>query len=192
MEGEVHRMTIPLDREAVAGLRAGDIVSLSGDILVFRDQVHRILCERIERGEDLPFDLDGAAVYYCGPTPARDGRPVGSAGPTTSARMDRFTGPLLKRGLAMTIGKGGRSPEVRRLLIEHRAVYMVAVGGAGALMARHVTGSRVIAFPELGPEAARVFTVRDMPLIVGMDSAGGSAFIKEIQQSDKKTFPCCN
>ncbi len=179
MRSAVIRIATPLDRQAVAGLRAGDRVELSGEVLVFRDEAHRILCERIARGDELPFPLENAALYYCGPTPARKGRPAGSAGPTTSARMDRFTGPLLERGLAVTIGKGGRSPEVRGLLVKHRAAYLVATGGAGALIARHITASRVIAFPELGPEAARIFTVHDLPLVVGLDSAGGSAFAGE-------------
>jgi fumarate hydratase subunit beta len=170
------QISTPVDREAVLRLRAGDIVALSGEALVFRDEVHRILCDLLERGKPLPFDLRDAALYYCGPTPPRNGRPVGSAGPTTSGRMDRFTGPLLEQGLALTIGKGDRSPEVRELLIRHGAAYLVAVGGAGALLARHITDCRVLAFPELGPEAARMFTVRDMPLIVGLDAHGGSAF----------------
>lgn len=174
---DVISITTPADRALILSLRAGDRVELTGEVLVFRDEVHRILCGLIERGETLPFDLDGAAVYYCGPTPARGGRPVGSAGPTTSSRMDRFTGPLLSRGLALTIGKGGRSEEVRGLLAEHGAAYLVATGGAGALLARHVTESKVLAYPELGPEAARMFIINHMPLIVGYDASGGSAFI---------------
>lgn len=179
MNKSVIHLTTPLNREAVLRLRAGDIVALSGEVLVFRDEVHRILCGMIERGEELPFDLAGAALYYCGPTPATAGRPAGSAGPTTSARMDRFTGPLLDRGLAMTIGKGDRSAAVREKLAERGAVYMVATGGAGALIARHIIASRVIAYPELGPEAARVFVVKDLPLIAGLDAVGGSAFASE-------------
>ena len=171
----------PASRDLVRSLRAGDRVELTGEVLVFRDEVHRILCGLIERGEPLPFDLDGAAVYYCGPTPARGGRPVGSAGPTTSSRMDRFTGPLLARGLALTIGKGGRSNEVRELISRHGAAYLAATGGVGALLARHVTASRVLAYPELGPEAARMFTVTRMPLIVGCDSSGGSAFAENME-----------
>lgn len=176
MSDSVLHIHTPLDREEILRVRAGDFVALSGEVLVFRDEVHRILCGLLEKGLPLPFSLNDAALYYCGPTPARDGRPVGSAGPTTSGRMDRFTGPLLAQGLAMTIGKGNRSAEVRELLVRHGAVYLAATGGAGALLARHITGSRVIAFPELGPEAARIFTVRDMPLIVGLDAVGGSAF----------------
>ncbi len=170
------KLTTPFDRNALVALHAGDRVLLSGEIYVFRDQVHRLLCERIDRGEPLPFDLTGAAVYYCGPTPPPPGMPVGSAGPTTASRMDKFTGPLLEKGLAVTIGKGNRSPETIRLLTQYSAVYMLAVGGAGALLGRCVTESKIAAYPELGPEAARIFTVRDMPLIVAVDIRGISAF----------------
>ena len=176
MENTVIKINTPLDRNLLKELDAGDRVALSGEILVFRDQVHRFLCEMIEKGEPLPFDINDAAVYYCGPTPARHGMPVGSAGPTTSSRMDSFTGPLLEKGLAMTIGKGNRSKEITGLLEKHNAVYMLAIGGTGALLAKHITSSEVIAFPELGPEAARIFTVKDFPLIVGIDTRGKSAF----------------
>ena len=170
------RLSTPLDREEIRKLRAGNRVLLNGTVLVFRDQVHRILSEMIRRGEELPFELSNQALYYCGPTPPMYGMPVGAAGPTTSSRMDPFTGPLLARGLAMTIGKGERSPEVAELHRAYGAVYMVAAGGVGALMAKHITAAEVIAFPELGPEAAYRFTVADMPLIVGYDTEGGSAF----------------
>ena len=173
---EIRRLNVPLDRKKIATLKAGDRVILSGDILVFRDEVHWILCDMIAKGEQLPFNLNDMALYYCGPTPARHGMPVGSAGPTTSSRMDMFTEPLLELGLLMTIGKGNRSDEVRQLIAKHRAVYMVAVGGAGALTAQHISASSILAFPELGTEAARMFTVHDLPLIVGIDSHGGSAF----------------
>ena len=160
---------------------AGDPVRLSGEILVFRDQVHMILCDIIMKGDPLPFSLEDEVLYYCGPTPARHGMPVGSAGPTTAGRMDKFTEALLGRGLAMTIGKGNRSPGVVESLRKHKAVYMVAVGGTGALIAGCVTDSKIIAFPELGTEAARIFTVRDMPLIVGIDSRGASAFHEAVR-----------
>lgn len=170
-------ITTPVDRNTVVQLQAGDTVRISGDILVFRDQVHKLLNEMIARGEELPFSLRDEVLYYCGPTPARHGRPVGSAGPTTSSRMDKFTGPLLEQGVAITIGKGDRSLETVELLKRHRAVYLVAIGGAGALIARHIVATEVIAFPELGTEAARRFTVKDMPAIVGIDSRGVSAFV---------------
>ena len=176
MGSEIIKIKTPLDRELISRLKAGDMAALTGEILVFRDQVHRILCEMIEKGEPLPFSLKDKALYYCGPTPARHGMPVGSSGPTTSSRMDAFTGPLLERGLAMTIGKGNRSTEVIELLKKSKAVYMLAVGGAGALIAKCVTAASIIAFPELGPEAARLFKVDEMPLIVGIDSHGQSAF----------------
>ena len=166
----------PVNRTDIESLRAGEQVALSGEILVFRDQVHRILCDLINKNEPLPFNLKDETVYYCGPTPSRHGMPVGSAGPTTSGRMDKFTEPLLQQGLAVTIGKGGRSPEITRNLIQYKSVYMIAAGGTGALMAKHITAAELIAFPELGTEAARVFTVRDMPLIVGIDTHGESAF----------------
>jgi len=172
----VKKLHTPFNRPDIAELKICEQVLLSGDILVFRDQVHRILCEMINEGKKLPFSLKDEAVYYCGPTPARHGMPVGSAGPTTASRMDMFTEPLLELGLAMTIGKGNRSPSIARSLHKHLAVYMVAIGGTGALIAQHITSSRVIAFPELGTEAARIFTVSDMPLIVGIASVGDNAF----------------
>ena len=177
MFGEIIKISTPLDRKMSGELKAGDRVVLTGEILVFRDQMHRILFDMISKGETLPFSLKDKALYYCGPTPAKKGMPVGSAGPTTSSRMDQFTGTLLEMGLAMTIGKGNRSQEVAELLKKHKALYMLAVGGTGALMAQHVKTASVIAFPELGPEAARLFTVNDMPLIVGIDSHGKSAFV---------------
>jgi len=165
-------LTTPLDRSILIRLKAGDRVILSGEVFVFRDEVHRILCALIEKGEKLPFNLKDAALYYCGPTPASHGMPVGSAGPTTSSRMDRFTRPLLEQGLAMTIGKGGRSQEIAALLVRHRAVYMAATGGVGALLAKHILSSKIIAFPELGTEAARIFTVKDFPLVTAIDTKG--------------------
>ncbi len=178
MAEEITTITTPIDPEQLASLNAGDRVLLSGEIFVFRDQVHKLLLELIAKGEPMPFDLTNAALYYCGPTPAKNGMAVGSAGPTTSSRMDDFTEPLLARGLKVTIGKGDRSEEVAEAYAHHGAAYFVAVGGAGALLARTIENARVIAWPELGPEAARVFTVRSMPLIVGIDSVGESAFFR--------------
>lgn len=167
----------PVDREALKSLKAGDIVSLSGEVLVFRDNVHRILCEMIAGGKELPFDLKDRALYYCGPTPPKHGMPAGAAGPTTSARMDAFTGPLLEKGLAVTIGKGNRSEEVACLLKKNKAVYLLAVGGAGAYIAKRIVSSKIIAFPELGPEAARLFVFNELPLVVGIDAEGKSSFV---------------
>lgn len=169
-------ITTPAGTETMGRLNAGDMVLLSGELLVFRDQVHRNLCDIIQNGGNLPFDIAGGMLYYCGPTPAMHGMAVGSAGPTTSSRMDRFTVPLLERGLLATIGKGNRSSAVVDAMRRYGAVYFVAVGGAGAFLAKRVTASRIIAYPELGPEAARIFTVRDFPLFVAIDSRGESAF----------------
>ena len=177
MDRNLIRIETPIDREKLKSLRAGDMVSFSGEALVFRDNVHRILCEMIAEGKELPFEIKDRVLYYCGPTPAKYGMPVGSAGPTTSARMDAYTGPLLEKGLAVTIGKGNRSDEVAGLLKKYQAVYMLATGGAGAYIAKRIVSSEVIAFPELGPEAARLFVLRDLPLIVGIDSKGKSAFV---------------
>lgn len=178
MNTQIIKIVTPLDMRVVRELKAGDSVVLSGEILVFRDQVHRILYDMIRKGNPLPFSLMDAVLYYCGPTPARHGMPVGSAGPTTASRMDKYMDLILEQGLAVTIGKGERSPEVVELHKKYRAVYMAAVGGTGALLAKHVSASTVIAFPELGTEAARIFTVTDMPLIVAIDSSGNSAFFK--------------
>ena len=167
----------PVDRELLDELHAGDEVSLSGEILVFRDQVHRRLYELMDAGEELPFSLQNQALYYCGPTPPRHGMAVGAAGPTTSSRMDRYTERLLERGLAVTIGKGNRSPEVIDQMRRYHAVYLAATGGAGALLARHIIDSCMLAFPEFGPEAARKFTVREMPLVVAVDVNGESAYV---------------
>lgn len=167
----------PVYREEIKSLRAGDIVSLTGEVLVFRDSVHRILCEMIAEGKELPFDLKDRALYYCGPTPPKHGMPVGAAGPTTSARMDAFTGPLLDKGLAVTIGKGNRSDEIACQLKKNNAVYLLAVGGAGAYIAMKIVSSKILAFPELGPEAARVFVFDELPLIVGIDTEGRSSFV---------------
>ena len=177
MSGEIIKLNLPNEINRFRELNAGDIVHVSGEILVFRDQVHRILCELIEAGKELPFGIKGQTVYYCGPTPARPGSIIGSAGPTTSGRMDKFMEPMLKSGLAASIGKGNRSPKVRELLSRYGSVYFTATGGAGAYYSKKITEARVIAFPELGPEAAYIFRVEDMPLVVGIDSKGVSAFI---------------
>jgi len=167
-----HRIATPLTDEAVALLRAGDKVLLSGSLLAGRDEAHRRLAELIREGKPLPVSLKGEAIYYVGPTPARPGRVIGSAGPTSSYRMDPYTPALLGLGVKATIGKGQRGPEVRKAMLEQGAVYLAAVGGAGALLARHIEGVETIAWPELGPEALRRMTVRDFPCIVIDDIYG--------------------
>ena len=171
-----HRIATPIGDDAVAGLRAGDSVRITGSLLTARDEAHKRLFGLLAEGRDLPFDLRGAILYYVGPTPARPGRPIGSAGPTSSYRMDAYTPALLERGLKATIGKGQRSPEVLKAMRERKAVYLAAVGGAGALLAGTVEASEIIAYPELGPEAVYRLKVRDFPCIVINDIYGGDLY----------------
>jgi fumarate hydratase subunit beta len=170
------RIDTPLTPEVVRSLRAGDPVLLCGTVYTARDAAHRRLVDRLDAGEALLFDLQGAVIYYCGPTPAPPGRPIGSAGPTTSSRMDAYAPRLHACGLRATIGKGPRSAAVRQALQEHTGLYLVAVGGAGALLAERITAAELVAFPELGAEAIRRLTVDDFPAIVAYDAHGGSAF----------------
>ncbi len=161
-----------------ADLRAGEQLLLSGDIYTARDAAHVALTAALAAGRPLPFALRDAAIYYAGPTPTPPGRIIGACGPTTSSRMDAFTPALLRAGVAATIGKGNRSAEVCAAQRETGAVYLCAVGGAGALLARCVTAVKLVAYPELGCEAIRRLTVKDMPLIVGIDAQGGSIFTR--------------
>lgn len=166
------QIRVPLSREDALSLRAGDYVFLNGTIYTARDAAHKRMQEALDRGEPLPFELKGNVIYYMGPSPAREGRPIGSAGPTTASRMDKYTPALLDLGLAGMIGKGRRSPAVREAVVRNRAVYFAAVGGAGALLSRAITSSEVIAYEDLGTEAVRKLTVKDFPVIVCMDAAG--------------------
>ncbi|MBR0235226.1 MAG: fumarate hydratase C-terminal domain-containing protein [Clostridia bacterium] len=155
-------------------IHAGDVVYLSGTVYTARDAAHKKIISLMEKGEKLPFDVCGSAIYYAGPTPEKDGQVIGSCGPTTSSRMDMFTVPLIEAGLCAMIGKGKRSKAVIDAMKKHGAVYFCAVGGAGALAASHITSSDVIAFPELGCEAVRRLVFKDFPLIVGIDASGQS------------------
>ena len=166
----------PLTEQAVLKLRAGDEVRITGTLYTGRDAAHKRLQDAIERGEDLPMPLAGSIIYYCGPAPAPPGKAFGSAGPTTSYRMDAFAPQLHALGLRATVGKGDRSLEVRRACVQHRAVYLVATGGAGALLADRVKAARVIAYDDLGPEAIHELQVEDFPAIVAYDATGGSVF----------------
>ncbi len=170
------RIETPLTADAVRALRAGDSVLLSGVIYTARDAAHQRIVAALETGQDLPFDLAGQAIYYCGPAPTPPGRAIGSAGPTSSYRMDPYAPLLHGRGLRASIGKGDRAVAVRQACLDHGSVYLVAVGGAGALLADCVTDAEVVAYPELGPEAVRRLVVRDLPLIVAYDAHGGSVF----------------
>ena len=173
-----YNMTSPLKDEDVAKLRAGDVVKLSGTIYTARDAAHKRLCDMLDNNEKLPFELKGAVIYYVGPSPAPEGRPIGSAGPTTSYRMDTYAPRLHSLGVKASVGKGKRSPEVRKALQEHTGVYFGATGGAGALLSQCITAAKVIAFDELGPEAIRELTVENFPLLVVNDSHGGEQYAK--------------
>jgi len=164
---------LPLTDESVEKLRAGDDVRLTGVIYTARDAAHRRMVEALEKGESLPFDIRGQVIYYVGPTPAKPGQVIGSAGPTTSMRLDRFTPPLLAAGLKGIIGKGGRGLAVRDALKQHKGVYFIAVGGAGALLARQIKKVDVVAYEDLGTEAVRRLEVEDFPVIVCSDIHGG-------------------
>lgn len=162
--------------EAARVLRAGDNILLSGVIYTARDAAHKRMAALLDEGKPLPFPLPGSAIYYAGPTPAPEGLPIGSCGPTTSSRMDVFTPRLLDLGLSAMIGKGGRSPAVCEAIRRNGAVYLCAIGGAGALAAQAVRSLEVIAFDDLGCESVKRLVVEDFPLVVGIDCAGGSLF----------------
>lgn len=165
-----------LSRERVAQLRAGDRVLLSGTVYTARDAAHKRLIAALDKGQELPFPLEGAVIYYAGPTPAQQGMAVGSCGPTTSGRMDPFAPRLLDLGLRAMIGKGDRSDAVVEAMVRNGAVYFAAVGGAGALIARCIQTSQVIAFDDLGCESVKRMEVRDLPLTVAIDSQGDNLY----------------
>lgn len=168
----MRKIQTPLTAEAARSLAAGDRVLLTGTIYTARDAGHKRLTEAISRGEELPLPLQDAVIFYVGPTPARPGEVIGSAGPTTSYRMDPYTPLLLAHGLRGMIGKGLRSQEVIAALKQHSAVYFAAVGGAGALLAERITAAEVIAYEDLGAEALRKLEVKDFPLVVAIDATG--------------------
>ena len=171
------RVTAPLDAAAAGSLNAGEKVALSGYVYTARDAAHRRFCEALGRGDGLPVDLRDQVLFYTGPSPAPPGMPVGSAGPTTSYRMDTFTPDLLRKaGLRGMIGKGDRGDEVISAMKETGAVYFAAIGGAGALIAGHVEEAEIVCYKDLGPEAVYRFTVRDLPLIVAIDSRGSDLY----------------
>ncbi len=169
-------ISVPLTDEDAASLTAGDLVYLSGTIYTARDAAHKRMHEALERGEQLPLELKSNVIYYMGPSPARPGRAIGSAGPTTASRMDKYTPCLLDLGLKGMIGKGKRAPEVRDAVVRNGAVYFAAVGGAGALLSRAIISSEVIAYDDLGTEAIRKLEVRDFPVIVVMDPRGNDLY----------------
>jgi fumarate hydratase subunit beta len=169
-------LALPLDEKSAVSLYAGDMVRLSGLLYTARDAAHKRLIAALQSGQPPPFPLADQVIYYVGPAPAREGQVIGPAGPTTSGRMDPYTLPLLALGVRGFIGKGYRSAEIKQALIQYRAVYLAATGGAAALLARHIVDSKVIAYPDLGPEAIRELTVEAFPVIVVNDCHGGDAY----------------
>ncbi len=173
---KIVKLYTPLDGKVLANLKAGDEVLLTGEIFTARDQAHKRLVELIGKNLKLPLDLKNKIIYYCGPTKTAPGRVIGSCGPTTSSRMDKFTAALLSVGLKGMIGKGRRSEEVRQLIKKYKAVYFLATGGAGAFLSKRVVSAKPILFKELGPEAIYKLQVKDFPLIVSIDTKGIDIF----------------
>jgi fumarate hydratase subunit beta len=180
------RILAPLTNELIEGLRVGTRVLLSGIIYSARDAAHKRLVDTLANGGAIPIPLMGQVIYYVGPSPARPGEIIGSAGPTTSTRMDAYTLPLLARGLKGMIGKGSRNPAVREGIANHRAVYFVAVGGAAALIAQSIRRVDLIAYPDLGTEAIYQLTVEDFPLVVANDVYGGDLYEQGKQAYQRK------
>ena len=166
----------PLTDSVVHQLRAGDEVLINGPVLTARDQAHKRLCDAIAAGQELPVDLTDAVIYFVGPTPAASGRVIGSAGPTTSARMDAFSPTLFAHGLKATLGKGYRDQTVRDAMVQYSAVHFVTLGGAGALLSKHITKSRIVAYEDLGTEAIRLLEFRNFPATVAYDCHGNSVY----------------
>lgn len=170
------KISLPLTEKVIEDLKAGDSLLLSGMLYVARDAAHKRMVEALDKGEPVPFDIKGQTIYYMGPSPAPPGKVIGSAGPTTSSRMDVYTPRLLAAGLKGMIGKGVRSKEVREALKKYKAVYLAAVGGVGALLSKTIVTSEVIAYPELGPEAILRIEVKDFPATVINDIYGGDLY----------------
>lgn len=165
-------LQIPLKKEDIQSLHAGDYVYLTGIVYTARDAAHKRMKEAIDRGESLPFDIRESVIYYMGPSPARPGRPIGSAGPTTAGRMDKYAPELMDLGMRAMIGKGRRTKEVTEAIVRNGCVYFAAVGGAGALLSKRILSSEVIAYEDLGTEAVRRLRVEDFPVIVAIDCYG--------------------
>ena len=175
----------PLEKEIVKTLRAGDYVYITGTIYTARDATHKRMDETLREGKELPVPLKDGIVYYMGPSPAREGRVIGSAGPTTASRMDKYTPKLLDLGLSGMIGKGKRSKEVIDAIIRNQSVYFAAVGGAGALLSKCIQESEVVAYDDLGTEAIRRLTVKNFPVIVVIDCEGNNLYETAIEQYKK-------
>ncbi len=181
-EGKNNYIKIPFTKEVTRSLHAGDYVYLSGIIYTARDAAHKRMYECLEKKEKLPFTIEGQAIYYMGPSPAREGQVIGSAGPTTASRMDKYTPQLLDLGLGAMIGKGKRSPEVQEAIVRNQAVYFAAVGGAGALLSKCIRSSEVIAYDDLGTEAVRKLVVENFPAIVVIDCEGNNLYETAVEE----------
>ena len=175
-------INVPFDADIVKELKAGDYVYLTGTIYTARDAAHKRMYEALKNGEALPFDIEGNVIYYMGPSPAREGRPIGSAGPTTASRMDKYTPALLELGMRGMIGKGRRTEAVRESMMKNQAVYFAAVGGAGALLSKSILQAEVIAYEDHGTEAIRKLEIKDFPVIVVMDCEGNNLYDMAIEQ----------
>ncbi|MBE7721633.1 Fe-S-containing hydro-lyase [Lacrimispora indolis] len=171
-----YHIKAPIEKKDAQCLKAGDYVYLTGTIYTARDAAHKRMKEALDRNEPLPFDIKGNMIYYMGPSPAREGRPIGSAGPTTASRMDKYTPQLLDMGMGGMIGKGKRSKDVIEAMVRNGAVYFAAVGGAGALLSKCIVSSEVIAYEDLGTEAIRRLEVKDFPVIVVIDCKGNDLY----------------
>ncbi len=172
----------PMSKEEAKKLRAGDYVYISGTIYTARDAAHKRMYEALERGEQLPLEMCGNVIYYMGPSPAREGRPIGSAGPTTASRMDKYAPTLLDMGLIGMIGKGKRTDAVKEAIVRNGAVYFAAVGGAGALLSKSIVQSELVAYEDLGTEAIRRLEVKNFPVIVVIDSEGNNLYETAIRE----------
>ena len=179
-------ITAPFNKEVAAQLKAGHYVYITGTIYTARDAAHKRMSEALQRQEQLPIDMENNVIYYMGPSPAREGRPIGSAGPTTASRMDKYAPALLDLGLSGMIGKGKRSQEVKDAIVRNGAVYFAAVGGAGALLSKSILSSEVIAYDDLGTEAIRRLEVKDFPVIVVIDKDGNNLYETAIKEFAKE------
>lgn len=175
-------ITVPVVKEEIQDLRAGDYVYLTGVIYTARDAAHKRMDEALSEGKELPLDIKNQMIYYMGPSPAREGRPIGSAGPTTASRMDKYAPRLLNLGLGGMIGKGKRSQAVRDAIVRNKAVYFAAVGGAGALLSKCIKKADVIAYDDLGTEAIRRLEIEDLPAIVVIDSEGNNLYETAVKE----------
>ena len=175
-------LNAPLDREEVKSLHAGDYVYITGTIYTARDAAHLRMDQALDRGEKLPIEMEGNVIYYMGPTPAREGRPIGSAGPTTASRMDKYTPRLLDLGMGAMIGKGKRSKAVMDAIVRNGAVYFAAVGGAGAILSKCILSSEIVAYEDLGTEAVRRLAIQDFPVVVVMDALGNNLYETAVKE----------